>query len=155
MTRSAPHRFSGILAVLCLLGGCADVGPELGGLAEEVAQHRRMWEARGQSAYVYELERQCFCGVEARGPVRVTVEGNQVTGRIYSDSGGAVPEPFAHLFPTVDGLFDILEDALARSAERVEVTWDDESGFPWSFFIDYSVTMADEELGYSILSGPS
>jgi len=155
MTRSAPHRFLGILALLSLLGGCADVGPEVGGLAEEVAQHRRIWEARGQSTYLFELERQCFCGTEARGPVRVTVEGNQVTGRIYSDTGTAVPEPFADLFPSVDGLFDILEDALARSAERVEVTWDDESGVPLSFFIDYSVTMADEELGYSVLSGPS
>jgi hypothetical protein len=155
MTRSASLRFLGALALVALAGACADVGPEGDGLEAEVARQRQIWEARRPENYVVEVERQCFCGVEARGPVRVTVSGARVTGRVYSDSGAAVPEAFADLFPSVDGLFDILEDALARPAENVDVTWDAASGAPSSFFIDYSANIADEEVGYRILSGPS
>lgn len=131
------------------------MGPDVGGLVGEVGRQRQMWEARRPEDYVFELERQCFCAEDARGPVRVTVQGSVAVSRIYAGSGLAVTEAFADLFPTVDGLFDVLEDALRRSADRVDVTWDPDSGAPSSFFIDYSVGIADEEVGFVILAGPS
>jgi len=155
MTRLAPHRLGAALALLALTGACADVGPDVEGLAGEVARQRQIWEARRPGTYTMELERQCFCAPDARGPVKVVVEGVRVTARTYSDSGDPVPEVYAALFPTVDGLFDILEEAIERSAERIDVVWQAESGAPSSFFIDYSRNMADEELGYGILAGPS
>jgi len=154
MSSFTVRRIPGVVALVALLGGCTDQGPEREGLARDVARHRRTWESRRPAAYVLELERQCFCGVEARGPVLVTVDGTRVTERTYSGSGVAVPETFADLFPTVDGLFDILEDALARSAARVEVTWQEASGAPASFWIDYSFSIADEEVGYRVFQGP-
>ena len=155
MTRIATARFSGALVLLALAWGCSDAGPDTGSLAEEVAEHRRMWESYRPATYVFELERQCFCGTEARGPVRMTVQGDAVVTRVYSDSGTDVPGEYAEIFPRVDGLFDILEDALRRGAEQVDVRWDATSGAPASFFIDYSRNIADEEVGYHILSGPS
>lgn len=155
MIRSAPFRLPVALALLTLFWGCEDVGPDVDGLAEEVAQRRQTWEARRPGAYAFELERQCFCAVDARGPVRLTVEGSRVLTRVYSDSGTAVPDAYIDLFPSVDGLFDILEDAIQRAAESVDVTWDPVTGAPSSFFIDYSRSIADEELGFRILSGPS
>ena len=148
-------RFAGALALLAVAAGCGDVGPEVGGLAGDVARQRQIWEARRSDRYVFELERQCFCAEDARGPVRITVDGSRAVSRVYTGSGREVAVAFADLFPTVDGLFDVLEDALERSADRVDVTWDPVSGAPSSFFIDYSLGMADEELGFRILAGPS
>lgn len=155
MTRLTAVGLPGALVLLSLAWGCADAGPDVGGLADEVAEHRRMWESSRPATYAFELERLCFCGTEARGPVRLTVEGDVVVTRVYSDSGTEVPEEYAEIFPTVDGLFDILDDALRRGAEQVDVTWDATSGAPTYFFIDYSRNVADEEVGYHILAGPS
>ena len=47
------------------------------------------------------------------GPVRVTVVGADVTSRVYVDSGDPVDPQMEDLFPTVDGLFEVLLDALA------------------------------------------
>jgi len=155
MIPSTPRRLPALVAALALFGGCGDVGPDPGGLPGEVAAQRQKWEARRPAAYTLVVERQCFCAPDGRGPVRLTVEGTRVVTRTYVDSGEPVAETLAGLFPTVDGLFDILEDALDRSAEQVDVTWDPEWGAPASFFIDYSRSVADEELGFRIVAGPA
>lgn len=137
-----------------LFAACADAGPELDARRREVATHRASWEAGRPAAYVYELERVCFCGEEARGPVRMLVNGSDVVSRTYVATGAAVPSAFAQLFPPVDGLFDILDDALDRGAATVQVTWDDASGLPLEAFIDYAENIADEELGFRIVAVP-
>ena len=83
--------------------------------------------------------------------MRVTVTSDQVTDRTYIDSGEAVPALFQDLFPTVDGLFDVLRDAIERQAHRIDVTYDPISGVPLDVFIDYEQNIADEELGFSVV----
>lgn len=144
-----------VVAAAALPTACLDFGPSERSLAEEVADHRRTWESRRPAAYTLELERLCFCAPDGRGPVVVEVVGALAVNRTYSDSGEAVPAPLAEVFPSVDGLFDILEEALAQGAESVEVEWDETTGVPVHFFIDYRATMADEEVGYRVLAGPA
>jgi hypothetical protein len=86
--------------------------------------------------------------------VAVTVAGGQAVARTFTDGGGDVPADFASLFPAADGLFDILEDALDREAHEVRVTWDDETGLPVDFWIDYIEFAVDEEVGYRIVVLP-
>lgn len=136
------------------LAGCADLGPRNHDLLEEVRAQRRAWEAWRPASYVYEVERLCFCGVEWRGPVRVRVDAGQVVGQEYVDGGESVTSAAAPWFPGVEGLFDILEDALDRDAHQVQVTWDPVSGAPQDFWIDYDANIADEEQGYRIVSAP-
>lgn len=143
-----------VLGALAFASGCGDLGPGLDGLAGEVDRQRQIWEAHAPDAYVVELERLCFCGEAARGPVRVTIQGGGVVSRVYVASGDTVPQEFSDLFPPVDGLFDILQEAVDRPAANVDVTWDPIWGSPATFFIDYSVNIADEELGFRVTSGP-
>ncbi len=142
------------LPLALLLAGCSDQGPEDLGLHAEVEANRVLWVALRPADYVYEIERLCFCGVEARGPVEVTVTDGHVVARAFTDGGGDVPADFASLFPAADGLFDIIADALDRDAHEVRVTWDDQTGLPVDFWIDYIEFAVDEEVGYRIVVMP-
>jgi hypothetical protein len=139
---------------LVLLGAaaCSDLGVDIRSLTDlEKAASR--WDREGPAAYVYAVERLCFCPVESIGPVRVWVNGN-VVSREYVDTGDPVPPSMEPLFPTVEGLFDILREAYADDAYEVQVTYDDELGFPADFWIDYNEMTADEELGMRVRERP-
>jgi hypothetical protein len=138
----------------CFLA-CSDQGPEISGLRAEIEANRSRWVAQRPPSYHYEIERLCFCTEESRGPVRVVVVDGQVTARTYAPGGGAVPSDLVWLFPPADGLFDILLDALDREAHEIRVTWDDDTGLPVDFWIDYIENAIDEEVGYRILTGPT
>jgi len=142
----------GILAVVlaaAFLSTCDTLG--LGdGPRDELARNRELWARIGPSAYEYGLERLCFCGEASRGPIRVTVEAGVVVERVYVRSGEPVPGSLDDLFPVVDGLFDILEDAFEQDAFQIDVTYDPETGVPIDFRIDYAENIADEELGYTV-----
>jgi hypothetical protein len=138
----------GVLAISVVLAtsSCSDgpVAPVL-----ELHQARALWGEVGPDSYRYTLRRSCFCGPAALGPVRVTVFDGVAVGWRYLD-GTTVPEALRPYFPGVLGLFDILEEAYDEDAHSVEVTYDDETGAPLSFFIDYRFEVADEEMGLSI-----
>jgi len=140
--------------VLASLGaaGCTDLGPEAGLLAE-LERNERLWRDAKPASYVYAVERLCFCGQEARGPVRVLVDGSSVSDRTYVDTGVAVPPTFRELFPTVDGLFEILRSAILERAHEVRATYDPVLGAPTDFWIDYQENVADEELGMRVTEG--
>ena len=150
LTKTAATRVLTAMAVLATSGACGDLGPGDGSFAE-VTRNQERWQQQRPATYRYGVERLCFCGVEARGPVRVTVAGDDVTDRTYIDSGETVPGLFEDLFPTVDGLFDVLRDAIEREAHRIDVTYDPISGVPLDVFIDYQQNVADEELGFSVV----
>ncbi len=133
---------------------CSDLSPEAADLRRDLAANRARWEALGLETYVYEVEHSCFCPVEAIGPVRVQVENGSVTSRTYPQSGDSVAATFSDVFPTVDGLFDVLQRAIDQNAADVQVTWDPDTGVPLHFSIDYIANAVDEEEGYRIVDGP-
>jgi hypothetical protein len=141
-----------VLLVGCCAAGCSDLGFDVRSLTD-LEKARARWERESLGPYVYAVERLCYCPVESMGPVRVVVAGSSVT-RTYVDTGDPVPPSMEHLFPTVEGLFDILREAYAEEAEEVRVTYDEDFGFPADFWIDYEEMMADEELGMRVTEDP-
>lgn len=134
-----------------VLAGCGTSDPEIG-ILREIGQNRDRWERQGIQTYRYAVERICFCGLA--GPVRVTVEDGEPTERVFVVSGDPVPEEQGEWYPTVDGLFTILFDAVRRDAFSIEVTYDPETGVPLDIFIDYAQNIADEELGFRVTEPP-
>ncbi len=136
-----------IAATALTASACGDDGTGL----DDLEDQRERWEAQGISDYTYDIRRNCFCGHV--NPVRVTVrDGQRIRAYDLERELELIGEE-ATWYPTVDGLFDILEDAYARDAFSVRVEYDPQMGYPTSFFIDYSENMADEELGFDVL-GP-
>ncbi len=137
-----------VVATLGALGlsGCADsltAVNERGG--QRIRAQRATWDALQLDDYVFETRRLCFCGFV--GWLEVTVAGDTVQQIVALEAEDA--SAISH-YPTVDELFDILEDAVAQEAAQIEVTWHETMGYPESFFIDYSRNIADEELGHDI-----
>ena len=138
------------LVILCpLLAACESVGPIDVRLIDLEANQSR-WDSLGPDTYVYAVERLCFCGVEYRGPVRVSVEGGTAVEHVYVGSGLTVPPGIAGEFPTVDGLFDLIRSAIESDAAEVNVTYDPALGVPLDFWIDFDERVADEELGMQV-----
>ncbi len=149
---SRPAVISGLLALA--LSGCGTTGPG-DSLAAQLALHGERWASTAPTAYVYAVRRGCFCPMEAIGPVRMEVVDGAVVSAVYVDGGAPVGSDFVDLFPTVSGLFDVLADALDRDADRIEVSWDEETGIPLELFIDYEENAADEELGFQVTEMPT
>jgi len=143
-----------VTVALAALPACSDLGPEEEDLLAEIVEHRRTWESVRPPSYAYTLERQCFCVEEARGPVRVRVTSGSVTERTYVTGGGKVAVDLIGLFPSVEGLFDLLEQAVRQGAREVRITWDHELGVPREAWIDYDVRIADEEQGFRVVELP-
>jgi hypothetical protein len=149
-----PRILRSVSLAACLLA-CSDQSPEVSGLRVEIEANRSRWLGQRPSSYTYEIQRLCFCTLESSGPVRVVVANGQATARTYTEGGAVVPSDLAWLFPVADGLFDILLDALDQDAHEIRVTWDDDTGLPVDFWIDYIENAVDEEVGYRIVTAPT
>ncbi len=133
-----------------MVGGPVLPGPGLEGppasRPPELDAARERWDAAGLDSYQMTLRRTCFCpSPDYTGPFSVTVRGGALASvtldgaRVDSERG-----------ETIDGLFDLIEDAYARRARTVAVAFDPELGYPTNLSIDYDVQMADEEIGYMV-----
>ena len=143
-----------LLASATLFPACSDMGPGSDDLERQIATQRAIWKAYRPATYTFDVERLCFCAEEARGPVRVSVAGEQVRARTYLGDGSPVDASYHDLFPSVDGLFDILEEAVRGGAHQIQVTWDPVTGAPLDFWVDYEANLADEEQGYRLVAAP-
>jgi len=128
------------------LGGAAVAQADA---AAELERNERLWETTRPQSYTYAIERLCFC--LGRGqPVRITVEGEEVIERVDVASGDRLDPALADDFPAVEGLFDLIRDAIETDAHELVVTYDSVSGVPIDIWVDYDERIADEELGYRV-----
>jgi Family of unknown function (DUF6174) len=143
--RTTSLTFACLAAAAATLGACdGPTAPE-----RQLQAARLKWERTRPAAYTFTVARYCFCTQEGSGPVIVSVRDGVVESRTYVNSGAAVAPTYADYFPTVDGLFELIEDAHRQGADAINATYDPARGFPVVISIDYVREMADEELSYS------
>lgn len=111
---------------------------------------RRTWSANFIDDYEYVVRRDCFCTLGGVA-VRIVVQNHQVIAREIDGAFTPVPSSLAYLYPTIDGLFAIIQDALDQRADRIDASYDRSYGFPTDFYIDYDRRIADEEEGYTLI----
>lgn len=117
--------------------------------AQVLAENRSKWEATGMSEYQYRVQRSCFCIGDVLRPVDLTVRNNEITDARYADTGERLPPDARTNMLTVNDLFNLIEDAIQREADRIDMKYDEATGYPREMYIDYSQQMADEELSIS------
>jgi hypothetical protein len=142
-------RFTRIAILLpLLLSACDAVGPDDVWEVERdrLERNAELWSSTQPAHYAFFLERLCFCGTEVTARVRIDVLNGAVVSRTYAD-GRPVPSQWQDLFPTMEGVFQILREALDREAFEFEAQYDPDRGYPRTAAIDYVENAVDEELG--------
>jgi len=137
-----------LLVALLLLAGMACEAPTAPGERDSLEAARARWRALGSQSYSYEVNRSCFCLLGGRR-MTVTVQAGVVTAAEFQDSGAGVEAALLSYVPTVDDLFDLIEDALARNASYFSALYDPGYGYPTRIEIDYSSSTTDDELAIS------
>ena len=51
----------------------------------------------------------------------------------------------ASSFRTIDGLFDLIQEAISGDAALISAEYDSQRGFPGTIYIDFDERLADEE----------
>ncbi|MEO8335348.1 MAG: DUF6174 domain-containing protein [bacterium] len=139
-----PHqRICRILALVTLLlqSGCSAITQA----ESEFARAHLRWDTQRPAAYDYTMRLSCFCGDAVTRAVVIVVRGKVGESRTYADDGSAVPAQFNDVFPTIDGVFELIADAIDHNSARVDVTYDPVYGYPTSIALDGSTQAADDE----------
>ncbi len=108
-----------------------------------------LWTAQGISRYEFTLQRGCFCADLL--PMHVTVtNGVVVDVRRENSLGESLPESDWASWPSIERLFAITAEAIARPAAQVNAEYDSVRGFPHTIYIDQAANIADDEFGYTV-----
>ncbi|HEX2568471.1 MAG TPA: DUF6174 domain-containing protein [Polyangia bacterium] len=135
--------FVGVLAL-----SLASVGCSAGGGAT-VAEQRALWARRNIVNYRFQLRQLCFCPDSGK-PFEIRVQDGVVV-EVKNGTTGEMLDPSRFTYyPTIEGLFDKLQDAVERNAYQLQVTYDSTYGFPASASIDYDKRAVDEEYGFEV-----
>jgi hypothetical protein len=110
---------------------------------------RAAWAVSAPDAYSYEFRRICFCGGEITRPVQIEVAAGQVISVVPVDDGPPLQTPIDE-YPTIDDLFDEIQDAIDADAHQLLATYDEEWGYPVDVSIDFILEAIDEEMGFQV-----
>jgi hypothetical protein len=136
------------LIVAAALAGCEALGldSEADETRDQLIRHRELWAGHGYSDYSYTLERLCFCVLHS--PISIDVAGGEVVAARYANGSGVLGQEALSSLPTVEGLFRIIEEALADRVDALHVTYHRTLGYPESISIDRRFGTADDEISY-------
>ncbi|MBC7896932.1 MAG: hypothetical protein H7066_16055 [Cytophagaceae bacterium] len=148
------HRFAAfswssfVACVPVLLSGClAFVGPadrDTG--VRDLVKARALWNTNGVADYEVVMRKDCFC-IGGGERFLYTVRSNAVTS-VVRLSTGAVDSLMAATTSAapIELAFDLLDRAVEHGAAHLEVSYDNQWGFPRMLSIDFSTGVADDEI---------
>lgn len=153
IARSAGVRAIGLslFGILAVASGCTGGELDTGraALMAQAAANRAIWDGAAIKDYEFVVQRTCFCGPDYLRALRIQVRGGAVSTVTFSDTGDTVTNSALGPFPTLDDLFDDLQDQILE-ADNVNATFDPQYGFPSHYIVDPQYTMADEEFGITV-----
>jgi hypothetical protein len=116
----------------------------------QLQSHRQLWQSQQIANYQYTYVWHCFCPYPANTPFKVLVKNKLVASA--SNLQTNQPLEISELSPvkSIDQLFEVIERAIDRRAEQIDVKYDPQLGYPTSIAIDYLKLVADDEVGYSV-----
>ena len=123
-------------------------GPGVPSGSETDAQ-RQVWRDLGIQDYQYTLQRTVFGPSVLTDPVVVEVRGGTVVSRTYEQTGLPTDPQYDSWWPSIDGLFDIVQDAYDAGADSITVQYDPTFAYPSFASIDPVSGLADDEHAFT------
>jgi hypothetical protein len=133
------------LSAVLLLAACGSDSPTAP--VNHLGEQRALWASQDLTDYTFDVTKVCYW--LCMGDVRVTVKDGVITG-VTELASEVARDP--DTFRTINGLFDLVQDAYNRNAHEVQVEFDPSRGYPTQIWIDYVRMIADEEMGFTLLS---
>ena len=133
------------LSAVLLLAACGSDSPTAP--VNHLGEQRALWASQDLTDYTFDVTKVCYW--LCMGDVRVTVKDGVITG-VTELASEVARDP--DTFRTINGLFDLVQDAYNRNAHEVQVEFDPSRGYPTQIWIDYVLMIADEEIGFTLLS---
>ena len=136
-------RIAVFVLLTAVLSGCTLFGAN--SRQSDVNRAQQTWNNAAPSDYEFDLAIGCFCAYWP-GPATVVVRADTVnalldaaTGEVLQDNfgDGLLLDRLGDSVPTIDGLFEIIKDALREGADDVEADYDPTYGYPTNISIDY------------------
>jgi hypothetical protein len=115
----------------------------------ELDRQLRLFCDQGIVNYRYRLQRIVFGPQQYTDAVLVTVRSGTVVSQVYEQSGNPVNPMDPSWWPTIDGLFALIQDAYDRNAAVIQVAYDPDLGYPTSASIDYDLGLGDDEHAFT------
>src|SRR5262245_52320535 len=146
MIATRPLLASLIVASFLAVAACGGdlSGPD--GARSELQINRDKWRAQGLRDYSLTMTRMCFCGDV--GPFAVIVRGDSVVSAVRTSDGG--PSLVISYLPTVNKLFDFIQNAIDDNTKTITVTYDAELGFPREVVYDLAGQALDAGVTYTV-----
>ena len=145
------------LLIMLYLPGCS-LFEDRDSLEESNYQlNYKKWQHKKVADYTIVINRQCYCPA-SYFPAKVVVRNDTVSQVFDADTNNPVPEDslgsvelrYADIYPTIDQLFNLVNEAINREVNRLHVRYNNEYGYPKDVYIDYDANIADEEIGYTV-----
>jgi hypothetical protein len=134
------------LAITIALAACDVVAPGRDyTLLHQLEANEQRWQERRPTRYSMTMQVTTLVA-ESPPTVILTVTGHDITSIVLADTGEPYTTTGALPFPTVEGVFDIIRDALNRRVPIIFVTYDPEYGYPTQLQIDYDPRRRDDDV---------
>lgn len=151
-----PHVFRGLCAAAVVLanaiagGSCrGNLSPsQVRGQRSELNVARGHWSARGPVNYRYRFQYLCFCAGSLLTAVEIQVRAGRVVAVLEPATGRPAPAAPGRPTPTVEELFAVVQSALDRDVDWIDVQYDPVLGYPAVIRIDPDTRSVDEEQSY-------
>ncbi len=147
-----PLRLILLVAATSLVSGCDALGLAVGPShrRSELERQRAKWSQRHVTSYRLTYRRACFCGNEFTSLTDIEVRSGDIAVARYTERDDPIPAYVQAGLPTVASLFAIIEDAIDRNADVLDVTYDPAFGYPRWIAIDHRFNVADDEVTHSV-----
>ncbi|MGQ0641169.1 MAG: DUF6174 domain-containing protein [Gemmatimonadaceae bacterium] len=136
------------LFALPLLGGCEGIFDPDRNEEHDLERSRDRWYARNVFEYEVTVDRRCECLYT--GPIRMLVRGGVPVSAVDRFTGFPVPLTVLRYYPSVEELFDLIDDAIYGRSHDVDVSYDHSYGFPRVTHIDYDQLYTDDDLRFDV-----
>ena len=116
----------------------------------QLQRNKQLWAKQNISNYRFTVHRTCFCSMESMQPVNIEVRNGKVTSIVPAiDALSFNREDFTS-HDSIAKLFDVIEDAIAKEAEDLLVTYHPTLGYPTQISINYAAFTADDEISFTV-----
>lgn len=134
---------------LITLVACTGLVEQNSAADDEFYSYLQKWRLAAIENYDMHYQPLCYCLPEHQRRIYLQVRSGQIVSAVYADNKERLDPSVDYDLKSVSDLFDLIDEAMAKPAAELVVSYDDSLGYPTSIYIDYYARMVDDEITVS------